>query len=463
MIHRDEQAEQAIIGAVLYGATHMQVLDLRAEDFTDTRVHVWDAIEALFAQGRAVDTLTLSDLLHARGRLAEVGGLKAIQTLEERGRLTEDGVVQTRALAEHVAIVKDRSMRRKLAAQAKRVEAMTYDLGLKPERIAADGASVLMSHGAGTQFETGDVDAYEQMDRWNAYSQGATPPYLEMPHQAFEGAFKGVESSLNVFAGRSGNFKTGLAADCAWYWSMRRKEWRKGCIFGFEDGTAWLIDRMVARLLDMKYEDVGCVRLTAWQEQKYQEFMEQYIPLMRARLVVHRGPGLYAKDLIARVNRAIDVDRVGYVLIDHGLKVKYVQPGERERYDQAIGDTMNQLADKARVSNVPIIVLWHLNRGSEEEAVPKREDLKESGYLDAAARRILISWKKGDRRLVTVVKCNKGRENVTVDLPGDHGGKYGLLSLTEGREVDFAAEAQAAKEAAEAAKKAKTSGVGKFF
>lgn len=448
MSHCDVQSERAVIGAVLNGATRQQVFDVVPEDFSDEKLRfIWEAIERLFQQGQAVDHLTLAESLKVAGRLVEAGGPAGIMALDDVGR-----IVYEANLRQQVAVLKDRTARRRLAAIGKRAEAMTYDLNVRPDRIAAEMATAFMGSSTSSGFETGDVDAFEVMDRWQAYANGATPPYLEMPHAAFEGVFKGVESNLNVFAGRSGNFKTGLAADCAWYWSMKRTNWRKGCLFGFEDGTAWLVERQLARYLDIRYEDVACSRLTEWQEQKCHSFMEQYLPLMRERLIVHRGPGLAAKDLIARVNRAIDVDGVGYVIIDHGLRVKYVDAGSRERYDQAIGFTMDALAEKGRTSNVPIIVLWHLNRSSEEEEVPTRNDLKESGYLDAAARRILVSWRKGDRRLVTVVKCNKGRENVTVELPGDHGGKYGLLSLTEGREVDFQSEAKAAAEAKQAAK-----------
>jgi replicative DNA helicase len=232
-----------------------------------------------------------------------------------------------------------------------------------------------------------------------------------------------------------------------WHWLAELK--LPGGVFGLEDGADWLLERATARKVGIPYGDVGACRLHDHQQVALQEWMGQAHRVLEDRLFIHESPAIDFPDLLSTARQWV---RAGarWIVIDHGLRIRYQASGSRERLDLTIGNAMNALADFGIKAGVPVVLCWHLNRDSEEEAPPKRSDFKESGYLDAAARTMLGLWKQKDRPgsvLTTVVKCTKGEEGATFALERD--APHGLIHSTGGYEVDFAAEAEAARRAKE--------------
>lgn len=450
--HRDEQAERAVIGAVLNGATRQQVGDLRVDDFTEARQYVWASILRLFSQGRAVDHLTLPEDLKIAGRLVEVGGPQALMLWDEVGRITFDA-----NLRQQVAVLKDRGSRRRLEAELERRKAELHDLNLAPSRIAALASqSVLAAGGSTDDDEPGDVDLWEINDRWAAWAtmteeeRVKNEPYLPLPWAWMrEAGMYGFPQSLSVVAGRSGIGKTAMLSTCMAYWL--RVLPHRGAVIGLEDGTAWLDERWIASSLGINYADVGCSRLNEWQERMYQDHMEHIGPLLQSKLRKYRRPGMTATQLLTKCRRWLD-EGVKWIVVDHGLRVTY-EPDGRLRDDKIIGNTMDALANMAMTYKAHIPVAWHLNRKSDDdESMPQLSDLKESGYLDAAARFIPILWRKGTQTLVTVTKATKvAPVGLTCELAWKE--RSGLFDTKHGRVVDFQAEARAAAEAKRAEKK----------
>lgn len=447
----DVQAENAVLGAILGGATRAEVADVRAEDFTGPRVHIWRAVEWLFSKGAEVTDLTVAEVLKTRGVLSEVGGPPALMRLDEVGkRATGKG------LAEHIAIIRDRGRRRRLEAAAERLKGMAYDLNLGTDKIAMEAAqAALTAGGTSDGDESGDVDLWEINDRWSAWAnmtpeeQAKHAPYLPMPWEWMrESGLYGFPESLSVVAGRSGIGKTAFLSTCMAYWL--RVLPHKGAVIGLEDGTAWLDERWIAASLGIDYAAVGTARLNDWQMQKYTGHLEHVGPILSSKLRKYRRAGMTGGQLLARCRRWVD-EGVKWIVVDHGLRVTYETDG-RMREDRVIGQTMDALANLALNTKTHILVAWHLNRASEDDSQPTLGDLKESGYLDAAARAIYGLWRKGERSLMTVVKATKV---APVGLTCELGWKdrSGLFDTQLGRVVDFAAEARAAKEAADAAKR----------
>lgn len=453
---RDEQAENAVLGAVIGGASRAQVADVKADDFTGHRVAIWKAVETLFSQGAEVTDLTLADLLKTRGQLSEVGGPAALMRLDTVGRRASGtGLVQ------HIAIIRDRGRRRRLDAAADRLKGMAVDLNLGTDKIALEAAqAALAAGGTSDGDESGDVDLWEINDRWGNWAQMSEDersrhaPYLPMPWEFMrEAKVYGFPESLSVVAGRSGIGKTATLSTCAAWWL--RVLPHKGGIIGLEDGTAWLDERWIAASLGIDYAEVGTARLTPWQEAKYAEHMERVGPMLQQKLRKYRRAGMTAGQLVARCRKWID-DGVKWIIIDHGLRVVYEADG-RLREDKVIGNTMDTLANLALNNKCHIIVAWHLNRASDDDSQPSLGDLKESGYLDAAARAIYGLWRKADRTLLTVVKATKvAPVGLTCELGWKE--RSGLFDTSMGRVVDFQAEARAAKEAADALKRERTGG-----
>lgn len=463
MSHADPQAERAILAAVLAEhATRALVGDLKPEDFSQQPyAKAWQAVLSLFAQGKATDYLTVADQLRAMGWLTELeaalggpGGLQRIDTTGAALGLSHG------AISQHVAIVKDRAMRRRLASHAKRVEALTYDLNVRPDVIASGAVQSLLATETSTQEEAPDVDIAELAEQWFTFMErvdSGAPMGLDNGFQLRTGVevldtlFSFV-NNLNVIGGRASMGKTALVAEIIWNWL--RSDIRGG-IVGLEDGTKWLTRRHLSRSLGIPVSAVGACRLQDYQLGNMQAWMDKTSAMYRKNLRLHRAGGIDAPGLLSLVQRWIG-DGLRWVVIDHGLRVNY---GDDKRYDRKIGITLDQLATLGDRHKVAIIVNWHLNRDGEDEARPKMRDYKESGYLDAAARAMLGLWEQKTRPgflLVTGVKATEGERDWTVAIERDR--EHALVHSTSGYKVDFEAEAREAKEAAEAAKQAKSGG-----
>lgn len=446
------QAERAVIGCVLQGATVEETGPAPAECFGH-RPHrlVWEAILSL-PPGHQVDHLTVSERLKAMGALGEVGGPAFLMALDS-------GVPIPGNLGAYVATLRDYASRRALDAHGAAVQVAARDFARPPVATAVEAAARFASLDAQAVDESAEGDLMDILSDWDNVWQGrAGEPYLPLPWQWMtEAGVKGFPESLSVIAGRSGIGKTATLSTCMAHWLWTRPD--VGGVFGLEDGTRWLPERWLAYKLGMDYADVGAsaARLTVSQEQIMEDFSPRLHDILRAKLKRYRRPGITASELVARCRRWV-AEGVKWIVIDHGLRVDYEAGGGRE--DRAIGRTVDALANLAYDKHVPIIVAWHLNRSNDDDAMPQRKDLKESGYLDAAARFILGAWRQPTgpdgqpRTMLTVVKANKvAPEGLTGCL--QWAGRSGMFDPKGGYVVDFAAERQRVKDAAEADKAAR--------
>lgn len=445
------QAERGVLGCVLTGCLVEDTGPLPAECFghRPNRL-VWEAILSLPA-GESVNGLTVAERLKSMGSLAEVGGPAYLMALDQ-------SVPLHHSVASFCATLRDYAHRRALDAHGAAVQVSARDFSRSPVATAVEAAARFGSLDAQTVDESAEGDLLEILSDWDNVWQGrAEEPYLPVPWQWLTAAgLKGFPENLSVVAGRSGIGKTSTLSTCMayWLWSLPHQ----GGVFGLEDGTRWFPERWLAYKLGMDYSEVGAskARLTLAQEMAMQDFAPRLHDILRSKLKRYRRPGITASELVARCRRWVS-EGVKWIVIDHGLRVDYEAGGGRE--DRAIGRTVDALANLAYDKKVHVIMAWHLNRSNDDDSMPQRKDLKESGYLDAAARLILGAWRQQSgpggqpRTMLTVVKANKvAPEGLTGCL--EWAGRSGMFEPRGGYIVDFQAERQAAREQSKPVRKA---------
>jgi replicative DNA helicase len=382
--------------------------------------------------------------VEAFGHLAEVGGPAFLMSLDQ-GFLTGN-------LPSYCATLREYALRRAVVRQAEAAAEAAKNLARQPDAVAAEASARLASLDPGALDEAGDSDLVGILDEWDAVRNGRlAEPYLPLPFRFLhEAGLRGCPENLSVVSGRSGIGKTALLSTCMAYWLWKLPY--VGGVFGLEDGTRWLPERWIAHHVGIDYADVGVARLNEWQQEQLVDFYATRGPVLRQKLRAYRRAGITATGLLARCRRWIS-EGAKWIVIDHGLRIDY-EAGGREREDRAIGRTVDALANLAINTRTHIIIAWHLNRASgDDESAPRRADLKESGYLDAAARLILGAWRQsaaptgGPRTLLTVVKANKvAPEGLTAEL--EWSGRSGMFKADSGRVVDLQAESAAARDRA---------------
>jgi replicative DNA helicase len=464
----DVKAEEATLGSILAYGTAQEAAEavrstgpLQPEAFTGARRLVWEAMVALVEDGKGVDHLTVADKLKARGQIATVGGPAALMAFDQATPLVLN-------LPSYVAILRDRMDRRAVVATAETAIQQAGNLAVSAETTASVAATRMSSIRTAKPLRRGGELIYRLVDKWdeNVKTQlnGGAPkvPCLPWPHEAMSGDTGIPYGRLSVVAGRSGNFKTGLVADGIWHWGANLKV--PGGVIGLEDGCDWFTERLTAREVMIPYEQVGYARLHESQQEMLQAWCSRAYEVLEQNVLIedYTREGDAADSIgfgeVFAVIRAMVEAGARWVVIDHGLRIDWMKGAAVERNDMAIGHGMKRISRYAERTGAAIVFLWHLNRQTEEGFMPKRSDLKESGYLDAEARKIYILWRQPTRpgvQLCTTVKATKGKEGYTAALPLTDS-EYGLLGRTGGYVVDFEAEAAQAAAEREAAKQERT-------
>jgi replicative DNA helicase len=440
----DVEAEKALLGCCfLEGKLPEAARVLRLEDFGDARhAAVFAAMGALHASGVAVDSLTVAERLRELGTLGQAGGVAYLTQLDAAVHLSGN-------LRAYVATVRDRAMRRAVAARAQALLEEAHNLRRPPGRVAHEAGEDfrgLALSGGEEADERGHLDVESLNESWEAFAAGQRSPYLPSGLEALDAVFRGFVPNLNLVGGKASMGKTAFVAEVAWGWLQRGVP---GGIFGLEDGTRWLVERHCARAVGLDLGDVGACRLHDVQQEAYQRFMGEAWDVTSRLLRVHRTSGLAAPELLRKAERWI-AGGARWLVVDHGGRIAHESSSAKERYDLAIKRTAEGLDNLAHNTGVPIIVNWHFNReGSKQEGQrPTMEAFKESGYLEAFSGTMLGLWERPENEghlLVTVVKNRKGPRDVTVALERD--ARYGLVKSTGGFALDFKAESAAAQAA----------------
>src|SRR5436190_17332588 len=116
------EAEMAVLGAMLIEreaqAKALELLD-ESSFYKPAHQHIFRIIAGLFADGSAVDVVTVGEQLKNQRLLNEIGGASYLTDLAN--------VVPTAANIEHYArIVKDKSILRQLISTATRIVSASY-------------------------------------------------------------------------------------------------------------------------------------------------------------------------------------------------------------------------------------------------------------------------------------------------------------------------------------------------
>jgi replicative DNA helicase len=405
-----------------------------------------------------VDHLTLAERLKARGRLSDVGGPAGLMALDH-------AVPMTHNLPAYVQILQNRMLRRQLDAVAEALSRQARDLGSDPVLAGASAASALGTIRGERKLKRAGMLVYRLVDKWDtnrtASAEGRrVTPCLPWPH---EGMDTGIpRGRVSVVAGRSGNFKSGLVSDGMDFWAKSMQE--PGGLIGLEDGVEWFTERLAGRATGVPYEQVGYAPLDDGQQVALSNWCASTHEALEARMFIEdfsetgdATASISFPEVFAVIQRMTE-GGAKWIVIDHGLRIDWMKGSGVERYDMAIGQGMARCSRYAERTGVAIIFLWHLNRAQQEGSIPQRSDLKESGYVDAEARKIYVLWKQSTRpgvQLCTTVKATKGEEGYTVALPMTDA-PYGLLSRTGGRQVDFAAEAEEERQRQQEARAARS-------
>lgn len=384
------EAEQAVLGSLMVDASAWSRIAGRidAQDFfRPDHALIFRAIAKLAGAGKDHDIITVSARLQAAGDLDEAGGMPYI------GKLARETTTAANA-ATYADVVRERSMRRRLANLAESIQRAVSQPG-KADRTAedllADAQRSLYELQTKARTGGGLVSAqdltrllFDDLER-----RRDNPVGLSVGLTDFDDLTGGLEpGELVVLAGRPGMGKTALLG------GMSTEAARKGpvAVFSAEMPSLQLMRRNVASIGDVSLARLR--RASQLTDFDWAALAQAGADLSSRELWIDETPLPTLAHVRAEcMGLKMRAGSLSLVLVDY---IQLVQGAGENRYAQ-LRDVAYGFKALAKQLAVPVVVLAQINRGveSRDSKRPAMSDLRDSGAIEEAADIIGLLYCEG--------------------------------------------------------------------
>jgi len=340
------------------------------------------AIDALAADDKPYDVVTVSEWLGSRGELETIGGLAYLSILAN----DTPTAVNVKAYAD---IVREYSILRRLIQIGNEISASAYNSDGRPSKELLDEAErkvfMIAEQNAGNRdgFEAINdllgraVKRVEEMYRNKEAITGIATGF-----NLFDDKTSGLQNSdLIIIAGRPSMGKTSFAMNIAENAALNNE--RSVAVFSMEMPGEQLALRMMSSNL----------RTGRLDDHDWPRLISSVNMLSKAKLFIDDTPALTPTELRARTRRLKREHGLDMVIIDY-LQLMQVA-GSTENRATEISEISRSLKALAKELQVPVVALSQLNRSVEQrpDKRPVMSDLRESGSIEQDADVILFIYR----------------------------------------------------------------------
>ena len=374
------EAEEAVVGSLLIdGAAIARVAALvKPVDFYRERNRwCYEACQALYERGDAIDQVNVARELDVKGRLQEIGGAGYLSHV-----IT---VVPTSVHAEHYArIVNRTATMRRLIAAAGDIAALGYQDTAEPEDALRQAEEILFGV-TSTHAVRGFVSIRDVLDDYLADSS-------DLPHAATSTpvptGFTDLDNALGqlqrgdlfILAARPAIGKSTLAMNIA------RNAAGKGAVVAvvsLEMGR----EQLALRLLSAEAEvDSHLLRIGLLGDTAMVRVMNGIGALSDLAIYMDDTPAQTVLDIRSGVRRLHAARGTDLVVVDY-LQLIAGRGNRSDNRVNELSEITRQLKAVARDLNVPVVAISQLSRAIEQrpDHYPQLSDLRESGSIEQDA------------------------------------------------------------------------------
>ena len=385
------EAEQSVLGAMLIDARCVpEVIEaLKSEDFyLRQNREIYETIYSMFNFSQTIDPVTVLEHMRLNGVYDENTSRNYILQLME--------ITPTAAnVKEYAAIVKDKSLLRRIAETAGDLTAMIQEgTGTAREVLeAAEQRIYAIRQGRSAQglehISSVILNVYERLNELAASEQAV--PGLSTGLPDVDAAISGLnKSDLILLAARPGMGKTSFALNILLH--AGKFSGKTVVFFSLEMSREQLAMRLISNeaFVDNKKLVTGKLGDEDWDK-----IALASAALGRSKILIDDNPSLSVADMNAKCRR---VDNLGLVVIDYLQLMQ--SAGGKQRYSgenrqQVVSDISRALKIMAKELNVPVVCLSQLSRGPESrtDKRPMLSDLRESGAIEQDADIVLFLYR----------------------------------------------------------------------
>lgn len=385
--------EESVLGALILDqdALSNSIDIVKPEYFyKEEHVAIFRAISSLFAEGKPVDLLTVSERLKKNGSLDFVGGTYKLVSLTER-------ITSAAHIEYHVRLLSEKYIQRELIRVSTETLRDAYDetkdvldlldktetkfLEINDSNFNSDilGMDVLVRN---------TINEIEKSQISSEDSTGMLTGFRDLDNKI--GGFQ--RGTLIILAARPAMGKTAFALTMAR--NMAVDFHKPVAVFSLEMTASELTSRLIsaeASINGRRFKAKG--KLEEWEKTMIREKTQ---PLIQAPIYIDDNPNLTIFELRAKCRRLkqkydIQMIYIDYLQLMHGGDS--VKGGNRE---QEISYISRQLKALSKELGIPVLALSQLSRAVETRGGTKKpvlSDLRESGAIEQDADIVMFIYR----------------------------------------------------------------------
>lgn len=376
-----DSAEQAVIGALLTqpdAMDNIHWLQPQAFHFANNRA-IYRAIASMISLGKAVDIVTVAEVLENEGVLEMAGGIAYIGSLAQ--------LTSTANLKRYAEIVQERATLRSLLAAVNQIQddiQSPGDIKAKLERAQSAVMAITETSQTSEPVFVGDL-VPSRMERFDQLMQGeiknAGTGFTDLDEILGGGLEVGT---LNIVAARPSMGKTALAVQLA---EHIQKPDAAALVFTCEMANGQIVDRLISGLSRVSSDKL---RTGHMQDEDWTRLTAVIPKVQKLNMLVDDKTfninGLRAKARTIKRKYGLSVIVVDYIQLLNG---------DGDNREQQVSSISRGLKAVAKELEVPVIALSQLSREVEKRAnkQPVMSDLRESGAIEQDADTIMFIYR----------------------------------------------------------------------
>lgn len=383
------EAEQAVLGTILLqDKALLKVIEILEPDdfYRDAHKTIYGAMVRLFENREPHDLITVTGLLRDQNKIEEIGGPAYLASLT-------DIIPFTGTLVHHAAIIRKKSILRKLIRTTSDVAARCYEEQDDIDSLLDDAEQAIFEiarskKGQGFQAMSTIVPrAFERVEKLFERKEHITG--VATGYEFLDRMTAGLQSSdLIVLAGRPSMGKTALAMNMVQHAAMIEK--KPVAVFSLEMSMDQLALRMLCSIgrIDSQRVRTGRLKPSDWPN-----LIRATGMLSEAAIFIDDSPAMTVLEMRAKARRLKSEHDLAMVVVDY-LQLMRGRSNVENRA-QEISEISRSLKAMAKELEVPVVALSQLNRSLESrpDKRPKLADLRESGAIEQDADVIMFIYR----------------------------------------------------------------------
>jgi replicative DNA helicase len=384
-------AERTILGAILLdNEAWLEASEfIKAEDFSlDSHRRIFLRMSELANSERVVDIVTLANELNKNKEVESIGGVAYLASLTE-------GLPRRPVIDEYIRIVKDRAMLRSLITIGTQAIRRVEDQSEEALELISITESMLtdLIEGSGSMERGGidvsnvTVEALNEFESRRNSSDHDSLPY-GMPVELDELTGGMFEGEVTVIGGESGVGKSSAMVQAIVRTCRRGK---KTVCYSLEMTNHQLLGKIWSIESGVPYRFIRFPKIAS--EEQANLVRSAAMRVAEWPLKIYDRGGMTLSEIISTARLHIKRHDARLIAIDYLQRITVIGPKD-ERLK--VAEASKKIADLVKNTRCHALLLSQLRR-REDNTIPTKSDLRESGQIENDAHCILLFWREYDK------------------------------------------------------------------